>query len=168
MGEPATKVTAVVNVAGLAVAVMVFASALVATRVVVATPPGTVVAIGEPTVSFVLLLANVTLWPEIVFENLSRTVKVTVELLATVKLVGEAESVDSVAFGVPAVVVTDAVTFPLPMFAVKVRVCATELRKVVANRPFASVLPLLAANVSLLPALLRAMLWAEMEFEYWS
>ena len=115
-----------------------------------------------------MLLANVTLWPATVFENLSRTVKVTAELLATVKLLGEAERVDSVALGVPAVVVTDAVTFPLPMLAVRVRVCATELRSVVANRPLASVLPLLAANVSLLPALVSVTFCAGTTFAYWS
>ena len=122
LGEPAPKVTVVVNVAGLAVAVMVFVSALVETSVVVATPPVAVVVVGEPTVSFALLLANVTLCPVMVFENLSRTVKVTVELPATFRLLGEADRVDSVAFGVPAVVVTDVVRLPLPMFATIERV----------------------------------------------
>ena len=168
LGEPATKVIVVVREAGLAVAVIVFASALVATNVVVATPLADVAVAGDPTVSLALLLAKVTFWFGTTLANLSRTVKVTVEMPATVWLLGEAASVDSVAFGVPAVVVTEVTTLPLPMLAITVRVCATELRSVVATLPFASVLPLVAPNVSLLPALAKVTACEPTAFRYWS
>ena len=72
---------------------------------------------------------------------------------------GEATRELVVVLGLPAVVVTVVETLPLPLprLAVMVFVCAVLLRKVVANWPPESVVPLAAANVSPVPELARVM-----------
>ena len=161
LGPAATKLTVAVREALPAVAAMVLLSAFVAVSALVARPLPSVVVVGEPSTSFVLLLENDTAWYVTALAYWSRTVKLMVVAAPTTWLLGVTARAEKAAFGDPDVVVTVAVTLPLPAprLAVSVRAWATALRNVVVKWPAPSVLPLGAAMVSELPFVLSKIVW---------
>ena len=151
-------------------AVTVFVSAFVVESVVAYTPPEVVFPLAAPKVLEVPLLLRVSARNGTRLLNASRRVTVTavVELPSATTPLGDSTSADVAVTGAPATKVTLVWGAAEPAVNVIVFPSALLERSVTVSCPFASVVPLVAENVSLPPALLLAKvaLWLTTGFEY--
>ena len=126
LGEPAVNVTPAVAVAPPAVAVIVFASALVAVRVVTYLPLPSVVPLAPAKTSLPLLLANDTDCDGtmLLYTSFTEAVTVAADDPFAMTLAGEMARLVYVELAAPAVLVRVVVTEALPTSAVIVFVSA--------------------------------------------